>query len=459
MADSAAAAPAGKGKRNGKARGRPQKKAHAARLVQARQAAAARGAALSDDWSTEEAAAASKNRDKDVADSSLTQYQRIEPRFDVFLVAAGWGQEKYQLVDDEGEPALGTMRRFIQHLDGEGVPYGTMDTALKWLQYKYRTQLAAQTRTYVENFVRRVPGVKEVWDKYQKASKGSAADGMLDIQAGFQGDLTPKQIIEVSILFLSFKVKGLSSFYHVQGNAEKNWLYGGAMRSEGTRLARPAFLFERLYRRVGLTSVGIVSNGGKLNDAGRPVVSTVFVRRCVVLLACVALAGANTTMYAMQDSRNPLLCPKGSLGLLLLHRHFVLKRFLPDWLRPETIFKKPLFSNVKGDKHVPYDAQLKWCHLVYAAIGATPGAASHHWRGLAARLLAEWEVPEDQAKLLLHHLEQNVHGKAYAHVPSHAPMLVLAGFEKDDKAPAAAHFLGECSAFGLSLAGRARSRQ
>jgi hypothetical protein len=132
-------------------------------------------------------------------------------------------------------------------------------------------------------------------------------------------------------------------------------------------------------------------------------------RVCFMQYLSASLTARARVLSCSQDHKNPILCAKGNIGFLLLHRYFVLMRLLPDFLDPQSAFKVPLFSNVAGDKPVPYEAQAKWCTSVYNAIAASPGSCTHHWRGLSARKLAKNGVPEEEAKLILHHLELNVH--------------------------------------------------
>jgi len=307
--------------------GRPRQTAQAARLAEANRAVEARGGtALTRDWTPAEAAEAGVADGNQLMGSTSAQYKRAVPFWEAFKVHAKWGPEADQFVDADGVVADGTFRRFTQYLSDQNVPFGTMDNALKWMQNKYKAQRSACLKPFTKNYVRSLPGVERIWAGYKKRNKGGASAECIDLQAKLGGDLTGTQSIKISELLFEGKVPHLCNYYHVQANAEKSVFSQGAVRSESTRLARPAFLFTRVHEEIGengMTPMGFVSNGGKLNDAGRPVYTMWLVccllpcvrRVCVSCNICLLLSLPVLACFPVhRTTRIPSSAPRATLG-------------------------------------------------------------------------------------------------------------------------------------------------
>mmetsp|Transcript_9128 Transcript_9128/g.32123 ORF Transcript_9128/g.32123 Transcript_9128/m.32123 type:complete len:310 (-) Transcript_9128:660-1589(-) len=211
-----------------------------------------------------------------VCASTKSQYKSAKTKYwTQFCKESLWdATEKLKLVDDRGRVNDGTIRQFFIWLDNlPGMTFHPMKNCKQWLQKEYELQMAKKKKPWTKAYVGHIACVKEIFDKWSNGHGEQVRLDFKDMQASFEDDFSPAQMIEiVQRLRDPRSVMRMSPLYRLMTLLEIRLEYQQCARGDDLRGVTLGHLFCRHLPSLGIEGPNALfqfSNGSKTNKAGR----------------------------------------------------------------------------------------------------------------------------------------------------------------------------------------------
>ena len=358
--------------------------------------------------------------------SSSKQYGGTFNKFWLLFCAyAGWDPEaKMQLVDAEGNIALGTFRWFFSYLFDSKVGYETYKTCRAAFQCELERQLSShplrpEPPGGTEKFIARMREVKNWSSRLENNTRLERIELKGDLQAHFGGDVGPEKMIEIAwacLMGLVCKCR----LMNYQTLMEVRYGFAALMRHDDMVSLTLPMLFTKFIACVGVHGMDgsyMVSDGGKTNPSG------------------------NYKYSAFFDHKNPLLCSKFATMFSFLERFLIMHEPFPDFLDGgESFYHRPVFrKETDHTKTQTYTSSAKHQTAMQAEVGVICAKLTHQGRGEGQRIMDDAGVSFDDIGRMPHYFHTPQCQSYLLDVPKD-PMLAAAGHDHTmPRAATAAH--------------------